>query len=377
MALFTNLFHVGDVLAQMIRDRLGLDAGKVIVGAPRSEPASSTLHVRVSLLWINEQITHRNDPAERSLGGEDTPPPITVTATYLITTYGNATDEAAMDAHELLGNVLRVFHDEPMLRLPLVGKPASGEGKLGVSLVPLTPEALEKLWSSLQVKHRPFALYEVGPVQLKSLKAPTGPRPVVMPGGVRLQGPTPRSRPAVTRVVPSAAAVGGRVRIDGVFDAAPTRVWVGSKRFEGADLLVVDPNRSVSVVLPAIGLDAIPTGVQRVSVVVDDLVSEPIEILVADAVSMLDGPTTLTHAKSAALTLSGRGLAGATAVIAWPDAGVRDPDDVKTLAVDSAADTAVTVGAAKLSVLSAISYRFAVQVGPNLYTPHVVLDVTP
>jgi hypothetical protein len=376
VALFTNLYHVGEALAQLLSDRLELPINRVIVGLPREEPTNPVEQLRVSLLWVNQQPGHVSDAPHRNFNGTETPAPMTLSAFYLITTYGNTTEEIASDAHRLLGDVLRVFHAEPVLRLsPGLGH---GEGKLGVTLVPTTPELLEKIFSPLQLKHRPFLLYEVGPVQLKSLKETIGPRPVVAPDGLALGGPEAKARPSIGRVVPMAQAVGGRVRIDGSFEQAPSRVWIGPAKIEGADITVVDAKRSVVVLLPALGLNAVPPGVHKLSVAAGNLISEPASLLVLPmGEAALEAPAALTHSKAAPLVLAGRGLAGALDVVAWPDDGIRDPSDVKTLPIDLKTDVEVHVGAASLKDLGERMYRLAARVGPHVYTPYVVLEVTP
>lgn len=374
MAQFTSLFHVGEALAHFVRARLGLDFGQVLVGPPRDEVLDTTRHLRITLLWTNPQGNHRNDVPERNPDGTRVPPPLSLTAHYLFTTYGNTVSEESVGAHELLGDVMRVLHDEPRLSLPLADLAGRGEGKLDVTLVPLAPELVEKLFGPLQLKHRTFALYEVGPVQLKSLKEMLAARPVVLPGGVRLAEPTPlRSRPVLRRVVPSAQAAGGRVRLEGSFPTQPTHVQVGTRTFEGADLQVLAAERAVSVVLPA---DLSP-GIHAVSLSAGKLSAEalPLEVQAAGEAT-LDAPSALTHSQSADLVLSGQGLADAVEVVAWPDTAVQAPSEVVKLPLAAPATaTQLTVAAASLAGLSRRTYRLTVRVGAHRFTPPIVLEV--
>lgn len=374
MAQFTSLFHVGEALAHFVRARLSLDFGSVIVGPPREEILDTTRHLRISLLWTNPQPTHRNDIPERNADGTRVPPPLSLTATFLFTTYGNTVSEESVGAHELLGDVMRVLHDEPRLSLPLSDLAGRGEGKLDITLVPLAPELVEKLFGPLQLKHRTFALYEVGPVQLKSLKEMLESRPVVVPGGVRLVGPsTMGSRLTLQRLVPSTQAAGARVRLDGAFPEAPTRVQVGTRTFEGADLQVLDAARAVSVVLPA----DLGVGVHPVSVSTGKLSSETLSLQVqAAGEATLDALASLTHSQGTDLVLTGRGLSGATEVIAWPDSGVQSPSEVVTLPLAGAASaTQLTIAAALLSGLARRAYRLAARVDAHRYTPPIVVEV--
>lgn len=374
MAQFTSLFHVGEALAHFVRARLVLDFGQVIVGPPRDEVLDTTRHLRISLLWTNPQAHHRNDIPERNPDGTRVPPPLSLTATYLFTTYGNTVSEESVGAHELLGDVMRVFHDEPRLSLPLADLAGRGEGKLDVTLVPMVPELVEKLFGPLQLKHRTFALYEVGPVQLKSLKEVLASRPVVVPGGVRLVGPAAmRSKPVLRRVVPAVQAAGGRVWLQGSFPEAPTRVHVGTVMFEGADLQVLDAERAVGVVLPA---DLAP-GIHTVSLSTGNLSAESLPLQVQPAgEATLDAPAALTHSQSADLVLSGRGLAGAVEVIAWPDSGAQSPSEVVTLPLAApATESQLTVAAASLAGLAPRVYRLIARVDAHRFTPPIVVEV--
>ncbi len=374
MAQFTSLFHVGEALAHLVRARLSLDSGLVIVGPPREEILDTSRHLRISLLWMSPQPHHRNDVPERNPDGTRVPPPLSLTAHYLFTTYGNTVSEESVGAHELLGDVMRVLHDEPRISLPLADLPGRGEGNLDVTLVPLAPELIEKLFGPLQLKHRTFALYEVGPVQLKSLKAMLASKPVVVPGGVRLAGPVVvRTRPVLRRVVPSVQAAGGRVRLEGSFPEPPTRVHVGTLTFKGADLQVVDVERAVNVVLPA----GLLPGLHSVSLSTGNLSAEslPLEVQAAGEAT-LDAPSSMTQSQGADLVLSGRGLSGAVEVIAWPDAGVQSPSEVVTLPLAATATASqLTVAAASLAALARRAYRFTVRVGAHRFTPPVVLEV--
>lgn len=374
MAQFTSLFHVGEALAHFVSARLSLNSGQVIVGPPREEVLDVSRHLRVSLLWTSPQPDHRNDVPERNPDGTRVPPPLSLTAHYLFTTYGNSVSEESVGAHELLGDVMRVLHDEPRLSLPLADLAGRGEGTLDVTLVPLAPELIEKLFGPLQLKHRTFALYEVGSVQLKSLKEMLASRPVVVPGGVRLVGPSVmRSRLVLQRLVPSVQAAGGRVRLEGSFTEQPTRVHVGTVTFEGADIQVLDAERAVSVVLPA---DLSP-GVHAVSLSAGKLSAESVPLQVqAEGEATLDAPASLTQSRGSDLVLSGRGLSGAVEVIAWPDAVVQSPSEVVTLPLAAPATaTQLTVAAASLVGLTRHAYRLTARVEPHRFTPPIVLEV--
>jgi hypothetical protein len=379
MAVFDNLYHAGEALAHAVRSAFALPLDVVVVGPPRTEVESTSKHLRISLLWTSEQPTHRNDPPVRNFDGTRTPPPLSLSAVYMLTSYGNTAGEEAVEAHQMLGEAMRVFHDNPELSLPFADLPGRGDGKLGISLMPMAPELLEKVFGPLQIKHRPFALYEVGPVQLRSLKAPFPSQSLVAPDGIRLLELDVQPRPSLERLVPSTQSAGGRIRVDGDYESPPERVWVGSVKLEGALLMHVDGKRSVNVVLPLLGMDAVAPGIHHVSVVANGRISEPLKLrVVAAGEPTLDGPTVLVHSKATNLSLHGRGLSGVTEVVAWPDSGITAPSEVKVFPVAGAlsSDTELVVEAPHLNELLERAYRFAARIGAHRYTPYIVLEVS-
>lgn len=381
MATFRNLYHASDVLRRLLAAKASIPYGQVIAGAPHESPPAAE-EVRVTLAWQQEQSSHRNDGYQRNADGTATPPPVTLSLFYLVTTYGeNASNTDT--AHRLLGDVLRGVHATPVLRLPddipeMVPVMNHPEGEVALTPVPLTPEVMEKLFSLFQVKHRPFMLCEMGPVQLVSPLPAASPVRLVAPGGVVLAGPTPRSRPALERAVPSTLAAGSRLRLDGRFDALVTDVFVGGARFTGTAITVVEAGRSVAVQLPTSGVNAVPPGAHAVSVACGTLASDEEQVQVLPAGSWsLDAPPSLSLSHGVPVTFYGQNLASADALFVWPDGGIRAPGDVRSAPVTAATATSVT---AAVPVLPLGVYRLAARVFPPSssvaqYTPYVVMEV--
>lgn len=381
MATFTNLYHASEVVKHVLETKVIPAPVNGVLAAPPPDAIIVTEEIRVTLLWLNEQPSHRNDPPHRNFDGTMTPPPATLSLFYLVTTYGEGPGGDANGAHRLLGEVIRVFSAEPTITLPIPALPGnSGEGKLHVTLVPPTPDLMEKLFSPLQIKHRPYALYEVSPVQLKSTLATGAPMPVVAPGGLALSGPAPSQPPLISRVASLTQAEGGYLRVDGVFPTAITSVWVGGVQIVAPDLTILDPRRSLRVKLPTGGANPVLPGQHRLSVASGNLHSEAVEVRIAPAGTWtLDGPATLSHSQAAALVLTGQGLDTADLVYVWPDAGIFAPTDVRTFAPGLVTATSVTV---LLSGLPTGQYRIAARIDlgagvARQFTPYVVLEVTP
>ncbi|MFO0589356.1 MAG: Pvc16 family protein [Polyangiaceae bacterium] len=379
MATFNNLYHATEVLKHILETQIVPPPTSVLVGPP-PDSAVTTEELRISLLWVNEQPTHRNDGLLRNPDGTQTPPPASLSLFVLITGYGEDMAKNATGAHRVLGEVLRVFHAAPEIQMPIVALPTnSGKGKMGVSLVPLTPDLMEKLFSPLQIKHRPFLLYEVSPVQLVSLLPDKPVAPVVAPGKVMLSGPTTATPPIITRLTPRTLAEGGYLRVDGQFSNPITTVWIGSRRFDTGSFDVIDAGRAVGLALPTGGLDPVLPGVTRVSVVSGQLASEPAELRVVPAGSWsIDAPNVLSVAKGASLTLAGQGLSNAAFVYVWPDAGIFAPTDVRKVGGLVKTPTSVQFTVPNVPVGQ---YRIAVEIdlGPGVpiqFTPFVTMEIT-
>jgi hypothetical protein len=371
MAEFTNLHHVSDVLASLLQPLVGTGDQEIVFSGPPLDNPEATEQVRLTLLWVAPQPGHRNDRWEHSATGQLVAPPLTLSAFILVTTYGSDGNHQPVRAHQLLGDVMRIFHEMPELRLPLpMPAVAYGSGALTISQVPATPEVMEKVFVPLQVKHRPWVLFEVGPVQLVNADAvrPGGPR--VAPGGIGLEL-SPITRPRIVRITPSVQGAGGRIRIDGEPGAAAVeRVHVGRTVIDAAQLTRLDDGGVLLSIPSGPALGPMP-----ITVVAGGHPSEPTWIEVTPlAAPTLDALATVVVSPSAGLLLTGRGLAAADGVVVWPDAGVATSSEVRMIAPTTVSAGEVRVSAAALAA-AAIGpgvHRVAVRLSGQRYTPHIL-----
>ncbi|MEM1032356.1 MAG: Pvc16 family protein [Myxococcota bacterium] len=375
MASVNNLFHVSDGLGAFLGGQL--PGVQIVLGPPPDVPVV-TEEVRVTLVYVSQQPSHRNDGFVRDADGTAIAPPLSLSAFYLVTTYGEAPSQNVEGAHRLLGAVARAFHDQPVLDLSLF---STGEGALQVAMVPMTPELMEKLFSPFKISHRPFLLYEVWPVQLRSGLPAVPPSTVVSPGGLRLDGPATDGPPTLTRVVPQRPALDRFIRIDGPFGAPADSVRIGNAVFRAGsgDFVPVDPASPELGVRLQLDPTRLQAGVHSVTVTTGTTTSRAVDIEIQPAFSLtLDGPSEMRHSQaSGPLELTGEGLGTAAEVLVWPDAGIGDPSEV----VDF---TVANVNANKVDFtptgLDAGLYRIAVRVtssGADRFTPYVVMELEP
>jgi hypothetical protein len=386
-ALFDDLHDVAQVLTEHIHEETGIE--DVQPGPPRSADATTVPAVRLTLLYTTPQPGHRNDPAEPGPGGLR-PPPLSLSCFYLVTTSGADGDDPT-GAHHALGQVMRLYHDSPVLRLPLSDDPGSppgvftdlGEGELAVTQVPITLEQIDHIWTPMTEQLQPWVLLEVAPVQLTSRLPDRALPGVVRPGGLRLEEPI-GLRPALLHLTPQPARPGGRIRLDVAATSAPDTVWVGGVRLQAGDpglTLGTGGAATVPVVVDlSVGdLALLGTGQHRLTLSAGGLSSRTETLRLVGDAPAVDTPDSVTpHDAATDLLLSGVGLAGVQEVVVWPDGGIRAPDDVRSIPFAVAADGSLTVrataGLADLPEAIAV-WRLAARLAGQRYTPYVVVEL--
>ena len=386
MAVFDNLHDAGLVLASHLRRNLDPTLTDVLAGPPLENAAATTEALRISLMWVTPQPTHRNDPWEDDGGGQLSPPPVSLSAFYLVTAYG--TDDAGqpIQAINRLGQAIQIFETASILDLPLPDDPTTpavdptpGTGRMSIAHVPTAADLMEKIYSPLQMRHRPWALFEVGPVQLRRLDQPRPTPDVVHPDGVRLVDVQPVAPPRILRVTPSRLRAGGRVRLDTVDAGGASALRIGGTGFDivatpGAGLEIAPPDAFGRLFATYPGTD--PTGAVD-AVLRGAAASDPAPVTVEDSTSAgVDAPTAaLTLGDD--LTLTGGSLDTATTVYLWPDGGVMDPGQVVAVAPTTVAADSVAVAGADLTAagVATLPYRVSVQLATGAFTPYVLLEV--
>jgi hypothetical protein len=383
-----DLHDVARVLSEFVTGELGYS--DVQAGPPRPATATASPAVRFTLLYTTPQPTHRNDGWQRNPDGSERPPPLSLSCFYVVTASGTS-DEDPIGAHNALGKVMQLFHDHSELSLPLSGGPQSsppngysviGAGPLGVVQVPMSLELIDKIWSSLEEQLQPWALFEVSPVQLPSLRADAPPSALVRPGGVRLGDVRASRRPSIERVEPNPLAAGGRVRIDVSTPAFDALIVGGIEVLSNdASLSHIPGSNALLLTLDDGGLDQLGPGAHPVVLRSGGMLSTSATLRVsAPGVPVLEAPTVVRHDPNAPLTLRGTNLAGAVDALVWPDRGVAAPSDVHTLALSAVGANAATIAAAGTPgglgdvAFGAEPWRVALRVGDHVYTPYVVLE---
>lgn len=214
------------VLKDLLNDGLAnhdLSAmGNVTVSAlpPDRIPVTNTeekSQLNVFLFQVSPNLGWRNTalPSRGSNGERLTNPPLAVDLRYLVTAYG----EKEFHADVLLGYAMQLLHEHPVLTRAMIratlqpSLPADVTLPLGLSMlstsdladqveaIKITPdylnaEEMSRLWSTMQAKYRPTAVYQVSVVLIEADKATRSALPVLK------QGDTNRGPDAQANLVP-------------------------------------------------------------------------------------------------------------------------------------------------------------------------------
>ncbi|KGJ04206.1 DUF4255 domain-containing protein (plasmid) [Paracoccus versutus] len=385
MARFVNLHDAGRALAAHLKAGIAPLLPDIAAGPPIENPTAQGEAIRVSLLWVTPQPTHRNDEWFIGDDGQRRPPPLSLSAFFVITAYGTSPAGEPVQAINRLGQALQAIETDPVIELPIPASadidPVQGEGRMTATLVPVAADLMEKIFTPLQMRHRPWALVELGPVQLERLNLPLPAPDIVAPGGVRLAGPRPITRPAIIGALPNPLGAGHRLRIETAEAANATELHLGPHSFALADpplgpgqIARPDALGRIFVTCPP-GADP---GALDIVLVAPEGGSERHALSVTTGRPALDAPAAAL-APGADLVLTGSDLAGAAQVFLWPARGILSPLEVIELAPTSATPAQVVVARAALDAagLRAIPMLAALRMGPNRFTPAVPVEVTP
>lgn len=217
-----DLSALGNVLVTALPpDRIAVTAAEEV----------SQLNVFLYQAVHNPALRNNALPSRSASGSRLSNPPLALDLKYLITAYGRE----EMHADALLGYAMQVLHENPVLTRAMINatlKPALPAGitlppglamlstsDLGdqiegirITPAPLDTEETSRLWSSMQAKYRPTAVYTVSVVLIEATRAAKAPLPVLQQGD---SGKGPTAGNSLTPPIPTIDALvlpAGRVQ---------------------------------------------------------------------------------------------------------------------------------------------------------------------
>jgi len=189
----------------------------------------------VNAAWRNQSAPTQTRP------GETGRPPLALNLHYLLTAYGDDTDDESI-SHRVLGGAMGVLHDHALLgrdeiRGALAGNDLADQfERLRVTPLTLPMDEMSKLWTALQTNYRVSAGYEVTVVLIDSLAAARAALPVLTRGKddrgpEAAAGLAPQIAELVYLRAQQAARLGERVVLKGTpFDRTKTMLRFTSTR---------------------------------------------------------------------------------------------------------------------------------------------------
>lgn len=140
-------------------------------------------HVMPNAAWRNMPLP------DRVLPGETAQPPLALNLYYMITAYARETTGTGdIDGHNLLGRVMRILYDHPVLS-PAEIQVAMQESdvqnqieRIRITMQPLNIEEIYRLWTGFQTQYRLSVSYEVAVILIESTRMASKPLPVLQVG---------------------------------------------------------------------------------------------------------------------------------------------------------------------------------------------------
>src|SRR5229473_5733060 len=113
-------------------------------------------------------------------------PPLALNLYYMITTYARENSGTGdIDSHNLLGRVMRILYDHPVLSAAEI-QAAMQESdlqnqieRIRITMQPLNIEEIYRLWTGFQTQYRLSVSYEAAVVLIESTRAVSRPLPVL------------------------------------------------------------------------------------------------------------------------------------------------------------------------------------------------------
>ena len=204
MATHTAIRAVSSSLRNLLLAELENGPIDVTVARPDADitPLSGS-RINLFLYKVDENSSLKN----MDLPGRGHPaaygrPPLSIDLHYLVTAYGS-NEEDDLETHELLGNAMRVLHDNAMILGAALDSTLENEIEhVKLYLEPLSLEEISKIWSAITRPIRASVSYLVTVVQIENQMPRRFARPVAEPpvGGPRVRAVTWRA-PRIEQVM--------------------------------------------------------------------------------------------------------------------------------------------------------------------------------
>ena len=133
-------------------------------------------HVSVNPAWRNMDLPNIRP-------GESGHPPLAIDLFYMLTSFGMNDDDG--EAHRLLGEAMRIFHDHPVLSRQLLQTAFPGADlheqveRIRITHEPISVDDLFRVWATFQTEYRISVVYKVTVLLIESERPTVVPLPVL------------------------------------------------------------------------------------------------------------------------------------------------------------------------------------------------------
>jgi hypothetical protein len=255
MSASTAIGSVSTTLQKLLRDRMQL-APAVNVTLLGPDESGPDRRVNLFLYRVEENSFLKNQEPMVSPAAPNRvlPPPLSLDLYYLMTVYApNDADTGNAEAHHILGEAMRVLHDNsPVPRAQLLDDLGEARELLQIAARQPDHDELTTMWTTFSKPYRPCVLYQVSTVQLDGAPdTASDAAQRVRRIGVPDIG-QPVQPPAIDQLTPPAGAAGALVTLHG-HHLAGQRVAVTVGATPAVEVLA--DNDTITVPIPA-GLPA-------------------------------------------------------------------------------------------------------------------------
>ena len=219
MSASTAIGMVGESLINFLEDEMSITPQVNVTLLSPDEPGGGNRRVNLFLSKVveNSFLKNANWQVSRTDPTQVTPPPLSLSLFYLMTAYAQSDPQTGnASAHEILGDAMRVFHQDPFVPATyLVPGLSDAQEHLKISQTQLDLDELSKVWSTFGEPYRLSVSYEISVVQLD--QAPDAVQPMarrVTEIGVP-DVRAPFVPPIVTDMSPTSGSAGSVVTFSG------------------------------------------------------------------------------------------------------------------------------------------------------------------
>jgi hypothetical protein len=169
MSDFAAIRATSASLRALIESQINVPGVTVSELSPKQMVEAGTSGISIWLYRVTRNEFILNNPPPRPAPNQLSQKPFPVNLHYLISFFM----QDVLDEQLLLGRIIQVFNDHPVLRgSDLRGSLAGEDGEYKVHFETLTLEELTRIWYSLQEPYRTSVSYLVEILQIESLLDP-------------------------------------------------------------------------------------------------------------------------------------------------------------------------------------------------------------